>query len=79
MPVISSLITYTIVLAINSPFKRWFHLYFCGAFALGVGFLHYGVRCAVAKSKVQARRLLQASVLYLPLVYALMMIDKIAP
>lgn len=53
--------------------------YLGGAFVLGVGFLHYGIRAAVLKNKRQARRLLQASVLYLPLVYGLMLIDKIAP
>ena len=54
-------------------------VYLCGALILGVGFLHYGARAAMARTKIQARRLLQASVIYLPLVYGLMMIDKIVP
>ena len=54
-------------------------IYLCGAFVLGVGFLLYGVRAALAKTKMQARRLLQASVIYLPLIYGLMMIDKTVP
>ena len=54
-------------------------IYFCGAFVLGAAFLHSGIRAATVRTKVQARRLLQASVIYLPLVYALMMVDKIAP
>ncbi len=54
-------------------------VYLGGAFVLGVGFLHCGIRAALVKDKMQARRLLQASVLYLPLVYGLMMIDKVAP
>ena len=54
-------------------------VYLCGALILGVGFLHYGVRAAAARTKIQARRLLQASVFYLPLVYGLMMIDKTVP
>ena len=54
-------------------------IYFCGAFALSSLFLHYGIRAAAARTKVQARRLLQASVFYLPLVYGLMMLDKMIP
>lgn len=54
-------------------------IYFCGAFALSSLFLHYGIRAATARTKVQARRLLQASVFYLPLVYGLMMLDKMIP
>lgn len=54
-------------------------IYFCGAFALSSLFLHYGIRAASARTKVQARRLLQASVFYLPLVYGLMMLDKMIP
>jgi len=51
-------------------------IYFGGAFVLSAIFLHYGIRAATARTKVQARRLLQASVVYLPLVYGLMMVDK---
>jgi protoheme IX farnesyltransferase len=52
-------------------------IYFCGAFVLGVMFLHTGIRAARERTKMQARRLLQASVIYLPLMYGLMMADKI--
>jgi heme o synthase len=52
-------------------------IYFCGAFVLSAMFLHVGIRAARERTKVQARRLLQASVIYLPLVYGLMMIDKL--
>jgi protoheme IX farnesyltransferase len=51
--------------------------YLVGALILGVAFLHFGARAAMAKSTMQARRLLQASVVYLPLVYGLMLIDKV--
>ncbi|MBI3933746.1 MAG: protoheme IX farnesyltransferase [Acidobacteria bacterium] len=53
-------------------------IYLGGALLLGVGFLCVAVRTALAKTKLQARRLLQASVIYLPLVYGLMLIDKTA-
>jgi len=51
-------------------------IYFFGALALGSVFLHYGVRLAPSKSKALARRLLFASIIYLPLVFGLMMADK---
>jgi heme o synthase len=51
-------------------------LYLVGALVLGIAFLHFGARAAMAKTTLQARRLLQASVVYLPLVYVLMLIDK---
>ena len=52
-------------------------LYLFGALILGLAFLYFGARAAMAKSTIEARRLLQASVVYLPLVYGLMLIDKV--
>ena len=52
-------------------------LYLCGAAVLGTAFLYCGVRLAVRRSAGEARRLLKASVLYLPLLYALLMLDKV--
>jgi protoheme IX farnesyltransferase len=45
---------------------------------LGLAFLHAGARLAVGKSTARARRLLMASIIYLPLVFALMMLDRAA-
>jgi protoheme IX farnesyltransferase len=50
--------------------------YLVGALVLGFAFLHYGMRLAVNRSNSFARRLVLASVVYLPLVFALMMVDK---
>ena len=50
--------------------------YLIGALILGAGYLYYAVRAAMEKSKREARRLLLASVIYLPLVYGLMLLDK---
>jgi protoheme IX farnesyltransferase len=50
--------------------------YFFGALVLGSGFFHYGVRLALLRSNAPARRLLFASIIYLPLVFGLMMLDK---
>jgi heme o synthase len=57
-------------------------LYFAGALALGVALLYFGWRLATlemapstARSKQRARQLLQATVLYLPLLFVLMMLN----
>ena len=51
-------------------------LYLGGAFLLGLGFSSCGLSLAASRSKALARRVLVASVLYLPLVFGLMMLDK---
>lgn len=51
-------------------------LYSCGALLLGLAFSGYGMRLAATGSRTLARRVLLASVLYLPLVLGLMMLDK---
>jgi protoheme IX farnesyltransferase len=50
-------------------------IYMVGALGLGVVFLYFGARAAVVRSKWQARRLLQASVLYLPALFILMVLN----
>ena len=52
-------------------------LYFCVAFGLGSMFLWYSVRLALARSPESARRLLFASLIYLPLLLAVMAFDKV--
>ena len=51
-------------------------LYFLGALALGLMYVHSSMRLAVARTNALAKRLLLASVVYLPLVFALLMLDK---
>lgn len=51
-------------------------VYFAGALLLGAAYLYHGVLLARRKTGPQARRLLQASVLYLPLLYCLLALDK---
>ena len=60
--------------------------YLVGAVALGMAYLYAGTRLtrlglpvAAPASKVRARQLLQASVLYLPLLFALMMTNSVKP
>lgn len=50
-------------------------IYFIGALALGLGFLYFSVRAAFKKSKWQARKLLQASIVYQPAIFALMVLN----
>jgi protoheme IX farnesyltransferase len=51
-------------------------VYFFGALALGLLFLYSSLRAAFSKSRQQARRLLLASVLYLPLLFVLMVLNQ---
>jgi heme o synthase len=60
-------------------------VYFGGALALGLGFLAIGLRLALLnmapgkpRSKQRARHVLIASVFYLPLLFALMMLNAVA-
>ena len=52
-------------------------IYFVGALLMGVVFLNYGVRLALSRTNALTKRLLMASVIYLPVVFALMMLDKV--
>ncbi|MEP7270206.1 MAG: heme o synthase [Acidobacteriota bacterium] len=51
-------------------------IYLAGAIVLGLWFLYVGLRAAKAKSKASARVLLRASVIYLPLLLLLMILDR---
>ena len=51
-------------------------IYLVGALVLGTGFLCYGARFVFRMSTVSARQLLFASILYLPLLFALLALDK---
>lgn len=52
-------------------------LYLVGALALGVAFLGFGLRLAGQPSGRSARRLFLASVVYLPVLLLLMIVDKV--
>jgi protoheme IX farnesyltransferase len=52
-------------------------LYLCGAAALGVWFLSSGVRVARERTTLRARSVLLVSVLYLPALYGLMLVDRV--
>jgi protoheme IX farnesyltransferase len=73
------IVSYTLMLLPVSMLPGLVHLagsvYMVGALGLGVIFLYFGARAAVVRSKWQARRLLQASVLYLPALFILMVLN----
>lgn len=52
-------------------------VYFIGAFVLGVGFLVTGVRLAMESTLIGARRLLYASLIYLPVLLLIMALDRV--
>ncbi len=52
-------------------------LYFASAMILGICFYHFAYHAAQSRSKLAAKRLLHASVLYLPLLYLFMIMDRV--
>jgi protoheme IX farnesyltransferase len=51
-------------------------IYLVGALLLGLWFLYSGVRVALERTLARARSVLITSVLYLPLIYGLMLLDR---
>jgi protoheme IX farnesyltransferase len=51
-------------------------IYFAAALTLGLLFLFASVRAALSKSNQHARQLLLASVLYLPLLFGVMVLNR---
>jgi protoheme IX farnesyltransferase len=74
------IIGYTAALLVVSLVPVWLgvagRIYLVGALLLGAAFLFFGWEVAARHTRLQARRLLQASVVYLPLVYVLLVLDK---
>ena len=52
------------------------NIYLGGALLLGIGFAYYAIRLAIARTNSAARRLLFASIIYLPSLLGLMVFDK---
>lgn len=51
--------------------------YLVSATVLGLGFLAFGLQCARTKTRIDARKLFFASIIYLPLLLAFMMINRL--
>jgi len=54
------------------------NLYLFGALAIGLMFLYAGIRVSFDRTRQQARQVLLASVIYLPVLYGLMLLDRTA-
>ena len=71
---------YSIALIPISVLPKFFamagNVYFYGALALGLAFLYYGLRIRSHRTRQQARSVLLASVVYLPVLFSLMLIDR---
>jgi protoheme IX farnesyltransferase len=52
-------------------------VYFTAAVLMTLAFLSFCVSCAVSKGRTDARKLFFASIIYLPLLFAAMMIDRL--
>lgn len=76
------ILAYTFSLLLISFLPVWTglsgYLYLIGAVILGMGLTRYSIRVAATPSQVAARQLLRASVVYLPLLLILMVIDKVS-
>ena len=51
-------------------------VYLVGAVVLGLLFLYSSIRAAISLSRQEARKLLLASVIYLPLLFILMVLNR---
>jgi protoheme IX farnesyltransferase len=75
-----NIVTYTVLLLPVSLLPTFLHiagwLYFGGAALLGLWFLRASIISARSKAKPEARKLLLASVLYLPLVLGLLVVSN---
>lgn len=75
------IVVYTVALLVVSVLTTVLGLtgaaYFVGAMTLGLAFLGLGVALAVSRTGRQARRLFLGSVVYLPVLLVLMVVDKV--
>lgn len=73
------ILIYSVLLIPISLLPKWLGMsgtiYMVGAIALGLLFLYAGIRVSLDRTKLRARRVLLASVLYLPALYCLMVFD----
>lgn len=74
------ILLYSLVLLPASLAPVWLsmtgRLYMIGALVLGLMYLYSGVRVALERTVLRARRVLLASVVYLPVLYGLMLLDR---
>jgi heme o synthase len=75
------ILLYSVLLIPISLLPKWMGMtgtiYMVGAIALGLFFLYSGIRVSLDRTKVRARKVLLASVVYLPVLYVLMVLDPV--
>jgi protoheme IX farnesyltransferase len=75
------ILLYSVLLIPISLLPKWMGMtgtiYMIGALILGLFFLYSGIRVSLDRTKVRARRVLLTSVVYLPVLYVLMILDPI--
>lgn len=76
------ILLYSLLLIPISVLPQWMGmtgtLYTVGAIAMGLLFLYSGVQVSLERTKARARKVLLVSVLYLPVVYCLMVLDPVS-
>ncbi len=76
------ILIYSVLLIPISLLPKWMGMtgtiYLVGALALGLFFLYSGIRVSLDRTRVRARNVLLASVLYLPVLYVLMVLDPVS-
>ena len=61
---------------VQASYEKSSLVYFAGALMIGAIFVYYSARLALRKSNVSARQLLVVSILFLPAIFVLMMLDR---
>jgi protoheme IX farnesyltransferase len=76
------ILLYSLLLIPISVLPQWMGMtgtvYTVGAIAMGLLFLYSGVQVSLERTKARARKVLLVSVLYLPVVYCLMVLDPVS-
>ena len=71
---------YSVLLIPVSLLPMWLgmagSIYMVGSLALGLAFLYSGIRVSLDRSRLRARQVLLASVVYLPVLYGLMVLNR---
>ena len=73
------IVLFSVLLIPISLMPKWLgmtgNIYYIGAITIGLLFLYAGVQVSFNRTRMQARRVLLASVVYLPVLYGLMVLD----
>ncbi len=75
------ILLYSILLIPISLLPKWMgmtgNIYLIGALAMGLWFLYSGVQVSLDRTRAKARKVLLTSVVYLPVLYILMVLDPV--